>query len=107
MADGQSQSLQIEHAQALEEAASSLKALRDDHASALKALRDELASALKDANASVEHLTRQMAKESAEKDKAQAYAKRLAERVAALEDGEGLCVDSDFEVLVSGPGGRR
>merc|ERR1719422_1031441 len=88
MADGQSQSLQIEHAQALEEAASSLKALRDDHASALKALRDDHASALKDANARVEHLTRQMAKESAEKDKAQAYAKHLAERVAALEEAQ-------------------
>jgi len=126
IANCQMQALKVEHAQSLEEAASSMKALRDDHANALK-----------DANASVEHLTRQMAKESAEKDKSQAYAKRLAERVAALEeaqakqqeanratatkereleadgfvdlgwDGEGLCVDNDFEVLVSGPGGRR
>jgi len=136
MADCQLQAMQAEHAQALEEAASSMKALRDDHASALQALRDEHASALKDANARVEHMARQMAKESAEKDKAQAYAKRLAERVAALEeaqakqqeanratatkdreleadgfvdlgwDGEGLSVGNDFEVLVSNPGGR-
>jgi len=126
MADCQLQALKVEHAQALEEAASSMKALKDNHASALK-----------DANVGVEHLTRQMAKESAEKDKAQACAKHLAERVAALEeaqakqqeanramrtkkreleadgfvdlgwDGEGLCVDNDFEVLVSAPGGRR
>merc|ERR1719362_1074722 len=103
----------------------------------MKALRDNHASALKDTNVTVEHLTRQMAKESAEKDEAQACAKRLAERVAALEEaqakqqeanratatkereleadgfvdlgweGEGLCVDNDFEVLVGGPGGRR